>query len=198
MGPVVTLHMQSFRSNQGFTLFSETNRTGRPYKPLPLAQMDYEAKFYPRIGGFGRYTKKVVVWSWFPSFAVALSLTSPVFFTMSPETFYCNPTLIFFPTSNFTWEEVLRANIPVDEMGNWSRCEQYSNGSTEASKNSNWWQKVPCTNGWHYITKDGLKYNFVTEVCQQLQGVFFSLFVSVTPKRNSMVIPFLVNSHFGL
>ncbi|XP_075877006.1 putative solute carrier family 22 member 31 isoform X2 [Nelusetta ayraudi] len=155
MGHVVTLHMQSSRAKRGVTLSSETGRTNRPHKSLPLSKMDYETKFFPRIGGFGRYTKKVVVWSWFPSFAVALNVTSSMFLTMTPETFHCRPDPLLLPMSNLTEEELIRASIPWDEDGGPSRCELLKNlnGSVEASGSSDEWERVPCTRGWVYSTE---------------------------------------------
>lgn len=180
MGRVVTLHMQSSRSKRGVTLSSETGRTSRPHKSLPLSKMDYETKFFPRIGGFGRYTKKVVVWSWFPSFAVALNVTSSMFLTMTPETFHCRPDPLLLPMSNLTEEELIRASIPWDEDGGPSRCELLKNlnGSVEASGSSDEWEKVPCTWGWVYSTEVGLQTNFVTEVRRHLcvVGFFFQPF----------------------
>lgn len=169
--------MQSSRPKQRVALFSETSGTSRPHKPRPLSKMDYEAKFFPRIGGFGRYTKKVVVWSWFPSFAVALSLASSAFLTMVPTTFHCRPDPPLLPACSLPMEEALRPGIPLDQNGKPSCCEllMYVNGSNEAPGSSDGWQKVPCTRGWLYSTEVGLQNNFVTEVRRGLGSVFHSL-----------------------
>lgn len=167
---VVTFQMQSSRSKQGVTLPSEISSTSRCHKSLPPSKMDYEAKFFPRIGGFGRYTKKVVMWSWVPNFTLALNFTSSVFLTLVPETYHCQPDPQLLSESKLTWEELIRASVPLDENNNPSRCEllKYPNGSMEASGSSNEWEKVPCTMGWVYTFEVGLHGNFVTEVCQQL------------------------------
>lgn len=140
--------------------------------------MDYELKFFPRIGGFGRYTRKVVVWSWFPSFAVALNLTSSVFLTMAPERFSCRPDPPLLPVNNLTEAELIAASVPLDQDGSPSRCHLLKslNGSTEASgSSSGGWEAVPCTRGWVYSTSVGLQSNFVTEV-RLHRGYFLLVF----------------------
>lgn len=159
--------MQTSRGIRGGALSLES---GTNHKPVPPSKMDFEAKFFPRIGGFGRYTKKVVMWSWFPSFAVALNLTSTVFLTMTPGSFHCKPDPWLLPAalpvSNLTKNELIKVSIPWDKDSGLSRCEllKYLNGSTGAPDSSANWEKVPCTKGWEYSHKEGLHNNFVTEV----------------------------------
>lgn len=169
--------MQTSRGKRGGPLSLES---GTNHKPVPPSKMDYETKFFPRIGGFGRYTKRVVVWSWFPSFAVALNLASTVFLTMTPESFHCRPDPWLLPTalpiSNLTEKELIKVSIPWDKDSGLSRCEllKYLNGSTGAPDSNAIWEKVPCTKGWEYDHKAGLNNNFVTEVCLAM-SVFCSL-----------------------
>lgn len=171
MGHVMAFQMQSSRSKQGVALPPQTSSNRRPHKSLPPSKMDFEAKFFPRIGGFGRYTKRVVVWSWFPNFTVALNFTSSVFLTMVPKTFYCRPDPGLHLVGNLTG---ISGSVPLDENRNLSRCEllKYLNGSNETSKE---WEKVPCTQGWVYATEVGLQSNFVTEVCEEPRSFFQSL-----------------------
>lgn len=178
IGHAVTLHMQPSRPKQGVTLSS--GGTSRPHKSLPRSKMDYEAKFFPCIGGFGRYTKKVVLWSWFPSFAVALNLTSSVFLTMTPEKIHCRPDPSLGSVSKLPEEERVRAS-GRDEGGP-GQCEliKYLNGSIKASGSSDAWEKVPCTLGWVYSTEVGLQNNLVTEVRVGTWSLFlFFVFVLV-------------------
>uniref|UniRef100_A0A8C6MIU9 Solute carrier family 22 member 31 n=1 Tax=Nothobranchius furzeri TaxID=105023 RepID=A0A8C6MIU9_NOTFU len=78
--------------------------------------MDYETKILPHAGGYGRYNRLAVVFSWFPSFAVTLNLFSDVFYTLIPDTYHCKPDPSLLPSaflpSNLTKQDYLDLTIP--------------------------------------------------------------------------------------
>ncbi|XP_026802470.3 putative solute carrier family 22 member 31 [Pangasianodon hypophthalmus] len=133
--------------------------------------MEFEAKIYPQIGGYGRYTRLVAVFSWFPHFAVALNLFCDVFLTLVPESYHCraDPELLpaAFPLSNFSSQTYLSFTVPWLNGSGLSHCELY-----KYPRNWNWtgtWPErehrelVPCTRGWWYGKAAGLQSNSVTE-----------------------------------
>uniref|UniRef100_A0A8C6S6V2 Solute carrier family 22 member 31 n=1 Tax=Neogobius melanostomus TaxID=47308 RepID=A0A8C6S6V2_9GOBI len=134
------------------------------------AQMDFEGKVFPLTGGYGRYNRIVVVFSWFPNFAVMLNLFSDMFFTHIPENYHCKPDSQLLPSafmqlSNFTRQGYLNLTIPwVDEAGGFSHCElfKYPPNSSNFSDNAPR-ERVSCTRGWEYYQVTGLQSNFVTE-----------------------------------
>ncbi|KAK7913240.1 hypothetical protein WMY93_013451, partial [Mugilogobius chulae] len=104
-------------------------------------QMDYEGKVFPLTGGYGRYNRIVVIFSWFPNFAVVLNLFSDVFFTLIPEDYHCKPDPQLLPSAFLL---NLSDNAPRE--------------------------RVSCTRGWEYHQAAGLQSNFVTEwdlVCSE-------------------------------
>ncbi|MCI4393202.1 hypothetical protein PGIGA_G00154650 [Pangasianodon gigas] len=133
--------------------------------------MEFEAKIYPQIGGYGRYNRLVAVFSWFPHFAVALNLFCDVFLTLVPESYHCraDPELLpsAFPLSNFSSQTSLSFTVPWLNGSGLSHCELY-----KYPRNWNWtgtWPErehrelVPCTRGWWYGKAAGLQSNSVTE-----------------------------------
>lgn len=131
--------------------------------------MDYEAKIFPHIGGYGRYNRVAVVFSWFPTFAVALNLFSDVYFTLIPNSYHCKPDPELLPSSfllsNYSKQGYQNLTIPwVNGLG-LSHCQLYkyaTNISDLSGKVPR--ETVPCTRGWEYSTVVGLQSNFVTEV----------------------------------
>ncbi|KAJ0002281.1 hypothetical protein NQD34_002077, partial [Periophthalmus magnuspinnatus] len=133
------------------------------------APMDYEAKVFPLTGGYGRYNRVVIIFSWFPNFAVLLNLFSDVFFTLIPEEFHCRPDPQLLPStfllSNFSTQSYLNLTIPwVLETGRFSHCElfKYPPNSSDLSDRAPR-ERVACTRGWEYHQAAGLQSNFVTE-----------------------------------
>lgn len=131
--------------------------------------MEYETKILPRTGGYGRYNRLVVVFSWFPNFAVMLNLISDVFYTLIPDSYNCKPDPELLPStfllSNFTRQGYLNLTIPwVNGIG-LSHCElfKYPSNSSDLSENVPR-ERVSCTRGWEYGNEAGLHSNFVTEV----------------------------------
>ncbi|XP_020794701.2 putative solute carrier family 22 member 31 [Boleophthalmus pectinirostris] len=131
--------------------------------------MDYEGKVFPLTGGYGRYNRIVIIFSWFPNFAVILNLFSDMFFTLIPEEYHCKPDPQLLPStfllSNFTRQGYLNLTIPwVVESGRFSHCElfKYPPNSSDLSDNAPR-EKVSCTRGWEYHQAAGLQSNFVTE-----------------------------------
>ncbi|XP_007553950.1 putative solute carrier family 22 member 31 [Poecilia formosa] len=128
--------------------------------------MDYETKIFPQIGGYGRYNRVAVVFSWFPTFAVALNLFSDVYFTQIPKLYYCKTDPKQLPSffSNYSGETYLNLTIPwVDGQG-FSHCERYKYPSNITDLSG----KVPrekenCSIGWEYPTVVGLQSNILTE-----------------------------------
>ncbi|KAM4592519.1 putative solute carrier family 22 member 31 [Odontesthes bonariensis] len=130
--------------------------------------MDYEAKISHLAGGYGRYNRVVVLFSWFPTFAVMLNLFSDVFFTMIPESYHCKPDPKLLPSSfllsNFSKQGYLNLTIPWVNGSGLSHCELFkypSNTSELSAKVPR--EMVPCTRGWEYSNVAGLQSNFVTE-----------------------------------
>ncbi|XP_042349479.1 putative solute carrier family 22 member 31 [Plectropomus leopardus] len=131
-------------------------------------QMDYETKIFPHIGGYGRYNRLVVLFSWFPNFAVMLNLFSDVFYTLIPESYHCktDPQLLpaaFLP-SNLSRQGYLNLTIPWVNGSGLSHCELFkypANSSDFSEKVPR--QRVSCTVGWEYAHVAGLHSNFVTE-----------------------------------
>ncbi|KAL7830918.1 hypothetical protein SRHO_G00304200 [Serrasalmus rhombeus] len=130
--------------------------------------MEFEAKVYPQIGGFGRYNRVVTVFSWFPNFAVSLNLFCDVFFTLVPESYHCKPDPSLLPStlllSNFSRQAYLNLTIPWVNGSGLSHCELYR----YPTNLTNFTEKVhrevvPCTRGWQYSKPAGLQSNFVTE-----------------------------------
>ncbi|XP_068568910.1 putative solute carrier family 22 member 31 [Cebidichthys violaceus] len=130
--------------------------------------MDYETKIFPHTGGYGRYNRVVVVFSWFPNFAVMLNLFSDVFYTVIPDSYHCKPDPRLLPSaflpSNFSRQGYLNLTIPWVNGSGLSRCELFKyppNASDFSEKLSR--QRVSCTVGWEYGHVAGLHSNFVTE-----------------------------------
>ncbi|KAL3993082.1 fatty acid-binding protein 2, intestinal [Sarotherodon galilaeus] len=130
--------------------------------------MDYETKVFPHTGGYGRYNRIVVVFSWFPSFAVTLNLFSDVFYTLIPDSYHCKPDPTLLPSafllSNFSTQGYLNLTIPWVNGSGRSHCElyKYPPNSSDLSENAPR-ERVPCTTGWEYSHVAGLQSNFVTE-----------------------------------
>ncbi|XP_028439610.1 putative solute carrier family 22 member 31 [Perca flavescens] len=131
-------------------------------------QMDYETKIFPHTGGYGRYNRLVVLFSWFPNFAAMLNLFSDVFYTLMPDSYHCraDPQLLpsaFLP-SNFSRQRYLNLTIPWVNGTGLSHCELFKyppNSSDFSEKVSR--ERVSCTVGWEYAHVAGLQSNFVTE-----------------------------------
>nr|XP_046245512.1 putative solute carrier family 22 member 31 [Scatophagus argus] len=132
------------------------------------AQMDYETKIFPHTGGYGRYNRIVVVFSWFPNFAVMLNLFSDVFYTLIPDSYHCKPDPQLLPSaflpSNFTRQGYLNLTIPWVNGTGLSHCElfKYASNTSDFSKHVPR-ERVSCTKGWEYAPVAGLQSNFVTE-----------------------------------
>ncbi|XP_032364901.1 putative solute carrier family 22 member 31 [Etheostoma spectabile] len=131
-------------------------------------EMDYERKIFPYTGGYGRYNRLVVLFSWFPNFAAMLNLFSDVFYTLIPESYHCraDPQLLpsAFLRSNFSRQRYLNLTIPWVNGTGLSRCELFKyppNSSDLSEKVSR--VRVSCTVGWEYAHVAGLQSNFVTE-----------------------------------
>ena len=131
--------------------------------------MDYETKIFPRAGGYGRYNRTVVVFSWFPTFAVTLNLFSDVFYTLIPDSYHCKPDPALLPStfllSNFSGEGYLKLTIPWVNGSGFSHCDLFKyppNTSDLSGKVPR--ERVNCTVGWEYSSVAGLRSNFVTEV----------------------------------
>ncbi|XP_059215507.1 putative solute carrier family 22 member 31 [Centropristis striata] len=131
-------------------------------------QMDYERKIFPQTGGYGRYNRLVVLFSWFPNFAVMLNLFSDVFFTLIPDSYHCKPDPQLLPCaflpSNFSRQGYLNLTIPWVNGSGLSHCELFK----YPANTSDFSEKVPrlrvsCTAGWEYAHVAGLHSNFVTE-----------------------------------
>ncbi|XP_006641409.1 putative solute carrier family 22 member 31 [Lepisosteus oculatus] len=130
--------------------------------------MDFETRIYPQIGGFGRYNRLVAAFTWVPSFAVALSLCSELFFTSVPGSYHCKRDPSLFPAAfqyrNLSAQELVNLTIPWARETGLSRCELYrypanvSNFTKDLSDGV-----VSCTVGWEYTEAAGLESNFVTE-----------------------------------
>ncbi|XP_071344820.1 putative solute carrier family 22 member 31 [Trachinotus anak] len=131
-------------------------------------QMDYETKVFPQSGGYGRYNRIVVVFSWFPNFAVMLNLISDVFYTLIPEKYHCKPDPQLLPStfllSNFSGQGYLDLTIPWVNGSGRSHCElfKYPPNTSDFSENVPR-ERVSCTKGWEYSHAAGLQSNFVTE-----------------------------------
>ncbi|XP_027013322.1 putative solute carrier family 22 member 31 [Tachysurus fulvidraco] len=130
--------------------------------------MEFESKIYPYTGGYGRYNRLVVVFSWFPNFAVALNLFCDIFFTLAPESYHCraDPHLLpeDFPIRNISTQAFIRFTVPWLNGSGLSHCELYKyprnwTNSSELERR----ELVPCTRGWMYGEAAGLQNNFVTE-----------------------------------
>ncbi|KAM9366919.1 putative solute carrier family 22 member 31 [Symphorus nematophorus] len=130
--------------------------------------MDYETKLFTQTGGYGRYNRIVVVFSWFPTFAVMLNLFSDVFYTLIPESYHCKPDPQLLPStfllSNFTTQGYLNLTIPWENGSGLSHCElfKYTSNTSDFSDNVPR-ERVSCTKGWEYAHSAGLQSNFVTE-----------------------------------
>uniref|UniRef100_A0A3B3DS33 Solute carrier family 22 member 31 n=1 Tax=Oryzias melastigma TaxID=30732 RepID=A0A3B3DS33_ORYME len=136
--------------------------------------MDYETKILPHLGGYGRYNRVVVIFSWFPAFAVTLNLFSGHFFTLIPDTYHCRPDPSLLPStllpSNFSEQSYLNLTIPWDGNSGLSHCELFKyppNVSDLSGKVPR--ERVSCTRGWEYSTVAGLQSNIVTD---QMDGVY--------------------------
>lgn len=136
---------------------------------LAPPQMDYETKIFPQSGGYGRYNRVVVVFSWFPNFAVMLNLISDVFYTLIPDNYHCKPDPQLLPSafllSNFSRQGYLNLTIPWVDGSGFSHCElfKYPPNSSVLSGNVPR-ERVSCTRGWEFSSAAGLQSNFVTEV----------------------------------
>lgn len=132
--------------------------------------MEFEAKIYPDIGGYGRYNRLVAVFSWFPHFAVALNLFCDMFFTLVPESYHCraDPGLLpaAFLLSNFSSQTYLNFTVPWLNGSRLSHCElyKYPRNWTDSSSEREPRELVPCTRGWWFGDAAGLHSNFVTQV----------------------------------
>ncbi|XP_028332923.1 putative solute carrier family 22 member 31 [Gouania willdenowi] len=130
--------------------------------------MDYDTKVLPLTGGYGRYNRIVVVFSWLPNFAVMLNLFSDVFYTLIPESYHCRPDPELLPSTrlpgNLSMLQVLNLSVPWVEGSGLSRCHLYSFHNNVSDQPGNAPRdRVSCTKGWEYIHGAGLQSNFVTE-----------------------------------
>ncbi|XP_008291221.1 putative solute carrier family 22 member 31 isoform X1 [Stegastes partitus] len=130
--------------------------------------MDYENKIFPHTGGYGRYNRIVVVFSWFPNFAAMLNLFSDVFYTLIPDSYHCRPDPKLLPStfllSNFSTQGYLNLTIPWVNGSGFSHCQLYKYPSNTSDFSENVpREKVSCTQGWEYPPVAGLQSNFVTE-----------------------------------
>ncbi|XP_029000701.1 putative solute carrier family 22 member 31 [Betta splendens] len=132
--------------------------------------MDYDTKVFPHTGGYGRYNRVVVVFSWFPSFAVLLNLFSDVFYTLIPDSFHCRADPQLLPPAvllgNLSTQDYVSLVFPWDNgtgTGR-SRCElyKYPPNASELPRHVRR-ERVACTRGWEYSQVAGLHSNFVTE-----------------------------------
>ncbi|KAM9765749.1 putative solute carrier family 22 member 31 [Menidia menidia] len=142
--------------------------TGASASASPRLLMDYETKICPLAGGYGRYNRVVVLFSWFPTFAVTLNLCSDAFFTLIPETYHCKPDPSLLPSafllSNFSKQGYLNLTIPWVNGSGLSHCKLFKyppNSSDVPGRGPR--DTVPCTRGWEYSGVAGLHSNFVTE-----------------------------------
>ncbi|KAK2920105.1 putative solute carrier family 22 member 31 [Channa argus] len=130
--------------------------------------MDYETKILPRVGGYGRYNRIVVAFSWFPNFAAVLNLFSDVFYTQIPDSYHCKPDPQLLPStfllSNLSTQEYLHLAIPWVNGTGLSHCElfKYPPNTSDFTKDLPR-ETVACTLGWEYSQVAGLQSNFVTE-----------------------------------
>ncbi|XP_077419929.1 putative solute carrier family 22 member 31 isoform X3 [Vanacampus margaritifer] len=130
--------------------------------------MDYETKVFPHSGGYGRYNRLAVAFSWFPSFAVMFNLLSDVFFTAIPDAYHCKPDPRLLPAAflltNLSKSAYLNLTVPWVNGSGLSHCElyKYPPNSSELSQSVPR-EKVSCTQGWEYVRVSGLQSNFVTE-----------------------------------
>ncbi|XP_070822092.1 putative solute carrier family 22 member 31 [Chaetodon trifascialis] len=142
--------------------------TGASVTANTRLQMDYETKIFPHSGGYGRYNRIVVVFSWFPNFAVMLNLFSDVFYTLIPDSYHCKPDPQLLPStfllSNFTKQGYLNFTIPWVNGTGLSHCElfKYTSNASDLSENVPR-ERVSCTKGWEFAHVAGLQSNFVTE-----------------------------------
>ncbi|XP_034047988.1 putative solute carrier family 22 member 31 [Thalassophryne amazonica] len=130
--------------------------------------MDYETKIFPHFGGYGRYNRVVVIFSWFPSFAVVLNLFRDVFYTRIPDTYRCKTDPELLPAAlllrNFSAHVYLNLTVPWVDGSGPSQCELYKYPpNTSDFGETVPREKVSCTRGWEYSSAAGLKTNFVTE-----------------------------------
>ncbi|XP_024151835.1 putative solute carrier family 22 member 31 [Oryzias melastigma] len=142
--------------------------SGQSGSPSSQSLMDYETKILPHLGGYGRYNRVVVIFSWFPAFAVTLNLFSGHFFTLIPDTYHCRPDPSLLPStllpSNFSEQSYLNLTIPWDGNSGLSHCELFKyppNVSDLSGKVPR--ERVSCTRGWEYSTVAGLQSNIVTD-----------------------------------
>ncbi|XP_061830768.1 putative solute carrier family 22 member 31 [Nerophis lumbriciformis] len=130
--------------------------------------MDYEGKVFPHAGGYGRYNRVVVLFSWFPTFAVTFNLFSDVFFTAIPESYHCQADPQLLPAAlllaNLSRSGYLNLTIPWVNGSGLSHCElyKYPTNSSDFSPSLPR-ERVSCTRGWEYQHVSGLRSNFVTE-----------------------------------
>ncbi|XP_069030506.1 putative solute carrier family 22 member 31 isoform X1 [Embiotoca jacksoni] len=142
--------------------------TGASHTTNSRLQMDYETKIFPHTGGYGRYNRIVVVFSWFPNFAVMLNLFSDVFYTLIPDLYHCKPDPKLLPStfllSNLSRQGYLNLTIPWVEGSGLSHCELFKYPSNTSDFSDNVPRvRVSCTHGWEYSSVAGLQSNFVTE-----------------------------------
>ncbi|XP_017260714.1 putative solute carrier family 22 member 31 [Kryptolebias marmoratus] len=134
----------------------------------PRFLTDYETRILPRAGGYGRYNRVAVAFSWFPAFAVTLNLFSDVFFTLIPDTYRCEPDPTLLPPaflrSNLSRQDYLNLTVPWEDGSGRSRCQLFrypANASDVSGRGPR--ETVSCTQGWEYSSAAGLRSNFVTE-----------------------------------
>ncbi|XP_013858536.1 putative solute carrier family 22 member 31 [Austrofundulus limnaeus] len=129
---------------------------------------DYETRILPLAGGYGRYNRAAVAFSWFPAFAVTLNLFSDVFYTLIPDAYHCKPDPTLLPPallpSNLSRQDYLSLTIPWVNGSGLSHCQlfKYPANATDLSGRSPR-ETVSCTRGWEYSCEVGLHSNFVTE-----------------------------------
>ncbi|KAM9860716.1 putative solute carrier family 22 member 31 [Aulostomus maculatus] len=137
--------------------------------------MDYEATIFPHTGGYGRFNRLVVVFSWFPNFAVMLNLYCEVFYTLIPSSYHCKPDPQLLPStfllSNLSREAYFNLTIPWVNGTGLSHCELYKYPPNSSNFSQNLpRERVSCTQGWEYANAAGLQTNFVMEwdlVCSE-------------------------------
>eukprot|EP00061_Rhincodon_typus_P016129 g44178.t1 len=134
---------------------------------IDTVEMDFDI-IIPRIGGFGRYHKRLAAAACLPNLLLAFSFFSDVFLSRTPD-HYCRPDPQLLPLAlrNLSGS-VLNYSLPLRSgsepfPASWSRCRLHRYPLTAGTSPPLPNGTVSCTRGWQFQPRDGLDNNVVSQ-----------------------------------
>ncbi|XP_041048042.1 putative solute carrier family 22 member 31 isoform X2 [Carcharodon carcharias] len=131
--------------------------------------MEYDI-IVPQLGGFGRYQKRLAVAACLPNLLLAFGFFSDAFLGLTPS-HHCRPDPQLLPLAlrNLSGSPLLNYSLPLESGDGerapaaWSRCRLYRYPLTAGARQPLPNGTVPCTRGWRFEPRGGLRSNVVSQ-----------------------------------